>query len=493
MAAPNLQFAPQIAQARQLFSRGDFSAAAPILRKIVERQPANAEALYDLARCHIQLGEFADARKRLEQTIRLVPRQAVLHSQLARVHMLENNFPAAHRCVDEALRLAPGTPEFLARKADIFFTQGDYPAAYDALRERIDAGDDSPDIAFAFARIAPKVSQTEKGVELLQRMLATEQPVFMRSQALFRLGALLDKLKRYDDAFAAYAEGNRLRAHRYDPARHARIIDELIAAWTPEAIARLPRNTQRNELHVFIVGMPRSGTTLVEQILASHSKVFGAGEPNDLDVVANSIQPPAPGEAPHVSNLALLTPKTIERAAREYTRAVLVGSPAGAQRITDKMPVNFMHLGLISILFPQARIIHTTRKPLDTCLSCHFQSWTSVFPWVNDLAHIGAYYNDYLRLMAHWKNVLSLPILDVSYEQLTADQEPWSRRMIDFIGLPWDDRCLRFYETQRRVQNMNQDLVRQPIYRSSVERWRHYEKHLGPLKAALNSSGGAIA
>lgn len=493
MAAPNLQFAPQIAQARSLFAHGNFSAAAPILRKIVERQPTNAEALYDLARCHIQLGQFTEARKRLEQTIKLIPRQAVLHSQLARVYMLENNFSVAHRCVEEALRLAPGTPEFLARKADICFTQGNYPAAFDALKDHLTPGACPPDIAFAFARIAPKVDQIELGVTLLEEMLATEQPVFMRSQALFRLGELLDKQKLYDRAFAAYAEGNRLRAHRYDPQQHSRIIDQLIAAWTPEAIARLPKNTQRNELHVFIVGMPRSGTTLVEQILASHPKVFGAGEPNDLDAAANSIQPPSPGEAPHVNNLALLTPKSIERAARDYTRAVLTGSSSSIQRITDKMPVNFMHLGLISILFPQARIIHTTRDPLDTCLSCHFQSWTSVFPWVNDLAHIGAFYNDYLRLMAHWKKVLPLPMLDVSYEELTAEQEAWSRRMIDFLGLPWDDRCLRFYETERRVQNMNQDLVRQPIYRSSVQRWRRYEQHLGPLKSIIQSSGGLPA
>lgn len=493
MAAPNLQFAPQIAQARQLFAHGNFSAAAPILLKIVERQPSNAEALYDLARCHIQLGQFDQARKRLEQTIKLIPRQAIVHSQLARVYMLENNYPAAHRCVDEALRLAPGTTEFLARKADIHFTQGDYQSAYETLKDHLTPGECAPDIAFAFARIAPKVNQADLGITLLEQMLLTEQPVFMRSQALFRLGELLDKQKMYDRAFAAYTEGNKLRAHRYDPKRHSQIIDELIAAWTPEVIAKLPKNTQRNELHVFIVGMPRSGTTLVEQILASHPKVFGAGEPNDLDKVANAIQPPAPGDAPHITNLALLTPKAIEHAARDYTRGVLAGSRSGMLRITDKMPVNFMHLGLISILFPNSRIIHTSRNPLDTCLSCHFQSWTSVFPWVNDLTHIGAYYNDYIRLMNHWKKVLSLPILDVVYEQLISDQEAWSRRMIDFIGLPWDDRCLRFYETERRVQNMNQDLVRQPIYRSSVERWRHYDQHLGPLKAVLNSSGGVPA
>jgi len=479
------QHANAHAQARRHFAAGAFASAAGLLRRLAQQQPSNAEVQYDLGRCCLQLGQFDDARRALQLAAKLAPNVPQVHSQLARAYLLENKFDLAHEAIDVALRLSPAAPDLLARKADIYFTQGRYQEAYDALAPAIDADPPSGDIAFALARVCARVDKREQGAVLLRRIVDRgELAPFVRSQALFRLGGLLDGLGRYDEAFAAYAEANRIRARPYDPRSFSAAVDRLIAAWTPEAVSRLPRSQWRCDLPVFIVGMPRSGTTLVEQILASHPKVFGGGERSHLDAVVAGLQLPATGDAAHFTDPGRLTTRTLEQAARDYVRRLAIGA-GSAQRITDKLPTNFVHVGLIRAMLPQARLIHTTRDPMDTCLSCHFQSWTDVYPWVNDLAHIGAYYRDYRRLMRHWISLPDVEMLEVPYEQLTAEQETWSRRMIEHLGLAWDDRCLQFYKTERSVQTMNQDLVRQPIYRSSVERWRNYEKHLGPLRKAL--------
>lgn len=474
-----------MAQARRLFAAGDFAGAEPWFRKAVREQPKNPEVFYDLGRCCIQMGKFADARRALDDAARLAPNVAAIYNQLARLHLLENHHDAAHKAADQALRLSPESPEIVARKSDIFFNQGKYVDAARVLEPLIAEGSRHPDVAFAFARVAKRVDRVNEAANVLREMLnSTELPAFSRSQGLFLLGGLLDSSKDYDGAFAAYSEANQLRSRGYNPAINSSVTNRLITAWTTDAITKLPKTSFRCELPVFIIGMPRSGTTLVEQILASHPKVFGAGEPAHLNTVAATIQRPGTGEPVHVSDLSKLTSKVIDQAGRDYIKLIAPGA-GSASRITDKMPANFVHLGLISAIFPHAKIIHTTRDPLDTCLSCHFQSWSGLFPWTNNLEHIGAYYRDYRRLMEHWTRVLAMPILEVPYEALTRDQESWTRRMIEFIGLPWDDRCLKFYETERRVHNMNQDLVRQPIYTTSVERWRRYESHLAPLKSAL--------
>ena len=157
-----------------------------------------------------------------------------------------------------------------------------------------------------------------------------------------------------------------------------------------------------------------------------------------------------------------------------------------ALRVTDKMPSNFKHLGLIALLFPKAYVIHCVRDPLDTCLSCYFQHFTASLTYASDLEHLGAFYSQYQRLMRHWEDVLDINMLQVDYEALIANQESVSRKMIEFCDLAWDDHCLDFHNTQRVVTTASYDKVRRPLYASSVKRWKHYERHLEPLKSALN-------
>jgi Sulfotransferase family len=266
-------------------------------------------------------------------------------------------------------------------------------------------------------------------------------------------------------------------------------VDRIMETFSPSIMARLPRARHGSEVPVFIVGMPRSGTTLTEQILAAHPEVFGAGELPALQRVVGLVPAMTGKAAPWPECAARLGQGGVDTLAARYLSEVTRLAP-GAARITDKMPQNFLSLGLVALLFPEARVIHCTRDPVDTCLSCYFQGFTQGHGYAFDLATLGAYYRHYRRLMDHWNAVLDIPVIDMPvmemrYEAMVADQEAESRRLVDFAGLDWDDACLRFFASDRLAHTASYDQVRRPVYKGSVGRWRRYAAHLGPLLAAL--------
>jgi hypothetical protein len=266
------------------------------------------------------------------------------------------------------------------------------------------------------------------------------------------------------------------------------MVDRLVATYAPGWSARLPRTDNADESPVFIVGTPRSGTSLTEQILAWHGGVAAAGELDDIPRALRELAGGPLGTDDFVAPLGSLDRDTLEAIAGRYLEA-LPGRAPGIVRITDKMPYNFLHLGFIAQLFPRARIVHCRREPLDSCLSCFFQRFSRGNLQTYRLEHLGAYWRQYARLMAHWHAVLDLPILDLDYEALVADIEGQSRLLVAFLGLEWDPRCLRFHESRRIVNTASFDQVREPVYSRSVGRWRHYAAHLGPLRAALGRDG----
>ena len=305
------------------------------------------------------------------------------------------------------------------------------------------------------------------------------------------VAAAYDDAGDYDVAFGHYKAGNDLKkaASLYQADATSTYVDRVIATFGTEFFARMDRAGSQPELPVFIVGMPRSGTTLVEQILASHPQVHGAGELDYMRQITQALpERLAPdsvgGQQTFPECAAKIDTALAERIAEEHLQHLREHS-ASALRITDKTPSNFLRLGLIALLFPKARIIHCQRDPLDTCLSCYFLRFGQGQAFAYDLDDLGRYYRDYARLMEHWRRVLPSPLLEVPYEALVADQEGWSRRLIAFLGLDWDDRCLAFYRSERQVKTASVWQVRQPVYASSIGRWRRYAKHLGPLFAAL--------
>ena len=263
-------------------------------------------------------------------------------------------------------------------------------------------------------------------------------------------------------------------AEDYERKERSHSIDELIRVYSRGAVSAIGAAGSSSEKPVFVVGMPRSGTSLAEQIIASHPAAHGAGE---LDFWGALV-----AKDPKLSQ-GIPDEPSRAKVAEEYLR-VLESFSASASRVVDKAPRNCDFLGLIYSVFPNSRVIYMRRDPIDTCLSCYFQQFLTGINFAFDLSDLAHYYRELERLMAHWRAVLPPGfILEVPYEELVADQETWSRKIVDFIGLDWDPQCLQFHTNQRQVTTASAWQVRQKIYKTSVARWHNYEKFIGPLKA----------
>jgi hypothetical protein len=314
-----------------------------------------------------------------------------------------------------------------------------------------------------------------------------------RSALHFGLAEVSDARGHYAEAAEHLRQANALagaewrkRGQAYDPAAHARFVAAMIAAVTPELFARLRGGGLDTERPVFIFGLHRSGTTLTEQILARHSQVFGAGElplgPEDLQAL------PRGSDAGPPERLGRLDADTARRIAPRHLDRLgeLNGS---ARRVTDKMPENYLSLGLLAALFPRARFIHCRRDLRDVAVSCWMTQFRQV-RWANDPEHIATRFHQYERLMAHWRAVLPVEMLEVDYEETVADLEGVARRLVAWCGLEWEPACLTFHEGKRPVRTASVAQVRQPLYTRSVARWRNYEGALAALFGRLRTTAG---
>jgi hypothetical protein len=295
----------------------------------------------------------------------------------------------------------------------------------------------------------------------------------------FALGkAYLD----HDDAARAFHHfdaGNRMKRSelKFDLAQTIGWMASIEDAFPASLFAEAADAGAEDEDAVFIIGMPRSGTSLTEQILASHPAVFGAGEIAFWAAAFVEYCRVDPGTEAGANLTARLRHDYLER---------LTARSGDSPRVVDKMPANFLYAGLIHQVFPRAKIIHVRRHPVDTCLSIYFQNFSNMGPWVNDLESLAHYFGEYRRISHHWRSVLPpTSLLEIPYEALIEDQETWTRRMLDFVGLPWDPRCLEFHTTDRAVITASKWQVRQKLYAGSVARWKNYQPFLGALRPLL--------
>ncbi|MGH6954441.1 MAG: tetratricopeptide repeat-containing sulfotransferase family protein, partial [Alphaproteobacteria bacterium] len=313
-----------------------------------------------------------------------------------------------------------------------------------------------------------------------------------RATASFALGTIHDEQGRHDEAFQSFRAANELmkKSHAWSAERWTGLLARIAATFTRGLFHELaPVAGSPSEAPLFIVGMPRSGTTLVEQVLASHPRVLAGGERRDINRFAEGLSSRTGCGQPYPECERHLDLTIAREFAARYL-AEFGERVAHATRVTDKMPGNYAHLGLIRILFPNARVIHCRRDPLDTCLSMYFQRFTRGNEFSYDLADLGTYCRDYLRLMEHWRAVL--PMLEIDYERLVGDLAATAREIVAFSGLNWDERCLTPHLTERPVMTASHWQVRQPVYGTSVGRWRNYERHLGPLVEALGRVESAM-
>lgn len=433
------------------------------------------------------LGEWDEAVLSFERALRLNPDYVDAHLGLASVLLTQGKTEAARASCDMALQLDSANIDAIALAANIAKRLGDTEKAFRLLSPLVENGVLQVNVAVAFAMISRDFGRQSEAIALMEKTLDSDPAlsVTSRTNLHFNLGMLYDDTRQYDKAFFHYRQGNMLKPLTFDQADYARLVDRIIAIHTPESMVRLPRAHVHSDRPVFVVGMVRSGTTLVEQILSSHPDVYGAGELPDITEITLALPGFLGTGDRYPECLPKLTQEAADVMARRYLDRLTQIAPQ-ARRVTDKLPGNFMYLGLIELLFPGARVIHCMRDPVDTCLSAYFQDFSSSHPYAYDLSNLGAFYRGYLKLMAHWRKVIHLPLLEIKYEDLIADQERVTRSLVEFCGLEWDNRCLQFHETKRFVGTASNDQVNRPLYKHSVARWKNYERYLGPLLAALS-------
>lgn len=467
----------------ELFKRGMFPQALERYVYAAQLSPDIAIFSFNAGLVCWRLGNVDEAQQHIERAIVLDPRVGRFHRILSQLHYDSGRIEAALHHARHALELAPNDPEITVALASMLEANGQPQEALQVIQPLINRGPHTNSLTMVLARLAPHLGMEQQAITLIQRVLESQAGQQSREIAALHLmlASLLDSQKQYDQAFMHARQGNSMRGLTYDRRKHERFIDELIGVMTRQRLSSLPHARNEDDRSVLIVGMPRSGTTLIEQIVASHPSVHGAGELLGLFRIwqSNFSQPG------HLSEtLAALSDQRVNELAQQYLEPLKALNPT-ALRIIDKMPSNFLYLGLVSLLLPKARIIHCRRDPVDTCLSCFMTDFVSANEFACDLGWLGHYYRQYERLMAHWKLVLDLPMLELQYEEVVADLPAQSHRLIEFLGLPWDDRCVQFHKTDRFVATASSSQVRKPLYRSSLKRWEHYRQHLSPLLCEL--------
>ena len=495
---PPRALATAMQRVEKLANAAAFEAAIAESRRLVAANPQAAQVRMQLAQTLESAGQFDGARKVLRETVDSItnPKMAsIARRALADLCLRMSDFDAAHDVIDAGLRADPGAGPLAAARATVLIEQRRLDDAEKTLNDAASAGMDHAELAVIRSRLRLRQGAFEQGATEVQAFLASSQgPPQIRRMLLGSLADLLDKAERFDDAMHAYDQAAQLSARNFDPDKHDRTIDALIKAWSSKALSKAPRSKSPNERPVFILGMPRTGTSLLERIIGAHPGVSAGGELNALPAAWRIATPKsAPGSMFSPEQIA---PKAIADSANTL-RAEIARVSQDAARVTDKNPLNFFRVGLIPLIAPGARIIHTLRDPRDTCLSCYFVRLHSHHAYANDLTHLGRYYQSYRRVMDHWQEALpaagfDTPMLEVRYPDLVSDPETQTRRVIDFLGLDWNDACLRPHEAAITTWTASRDQVTKPINTSAVNRYRNYEAHLGPLLESLGPYADGI-
>jgi len=458
-----------------LYNLGRYQEAEQRYREAIDFDPENPDALFNLASL-LQTNPVA-AEPLLRRTLKINPKYRGARAMLGLVLLSSGKEHEARVAFRKALKNYPGDHVALLGLAHIARVEGRFDEAQSLLERTLEI---RPKMPTAWASLNGTRKMTTADSEWFttaEEIASGGVPLWDEAQLRFAMGKYCDDVKDYDSAFANFRRGNELLksvAERYDRGVHAGFADDLIRVHTREALASIVEGGSDSAKPVFVLGMPRSGTSLTEQIIASHPAANGMGEP-DYWLKA------ALASNDEIRQKILDLPAR-KKLAEDYLRLMKRRVPE-ALRIVDKTPTNSDFVGFIHTVFPNARFIRMRRNPIDTCLSCYFQNFSTAQTFTMDLGDLADYYQTHQRLMDHWCSALPAhAILEVPYEGLVSDQEVWTRKILDFLGLEWDERCLMFHQTKRSVTTASAWQVRQKIYRHSVERWRNYEKFIGPLK-----------
>jgi tetratricopeptide (TPR) repeat protein len=439
--------------ARALAACGEEDAAETLWERVITLQPQRFDGYQGLAELQFARGRLHAARDTYARGVAAVPEAAEMHMGLAQLREDLGDRQGAEQEFREALRLRP-----------------DWPLALEGLLTLI-RGRAEPELLARAAAILEDASR----------------PPQDRANVGFGLGKALDA-KDPAAAFSAWERANRARRMQIGPYDRKRLVDRVtrtISAYSPQQVARLTGKGSSDPRMVFVLGMPRSGTTLVEQIIAAHPQAHGFGELREISRIARSMPQRIGSIQAWPESLPALTPAGLCSAAADYLAAIGKREASTAARWIDKAPLNFYHVGLIALMFPQATIVWCRRDPRDVCVSIYGENFALEQGFATDLGDLGFFFREYMRLMRHWRAVLGERLHECVYEELVAQPEAGARALIEAVRLPWDDACLNFHQSDRAVLTPSRWQVRQPIYSQGVGRWRRYEKQLEPLIEAL--------
>jgi len=514
-----------LVKAAELVAQSKLAEAEPICRDFLRHSPEDVDALRLLGEIAARLGVFEDAEQLFARCVKLAPGFHLARGGYAHVLMKQGKFEQSLEQIDQLLAVDPDNSAYRILLASVLIRVGRHEEAIDNY-ERVLArpGHTALDLA-SLGHALKTIGRTPEAITAYRRAVAldplfgeaywslanlktfefTDQDLEAMSAAAasgrcspreypalcFALGKAYEDRGQYEQAFQQYQSGNAQRRAevRYSAEdNHAGTL-ELMQCCTRELFERDAGRGCTDPAPIFIVGLPRSGSTLVEQILASHSQVDGTAELPDIIDMARRLsgkqRPRDPSRYPAI--LHELDAAQLLALGEEYLARTRI-QRRGAPYFIDKMPNNFPHIGFIQLILPNAKIIDTRRHPLACCFSAFKQLFAAGQNFSYDLTDLGSYYADYVALMVHWDSVLPGRVLRVFYEETVRGTEAAVRRLLDYCGLPFEEACLRFYETERAVRTASSEQVRRPIYRDAIEHWQHFDPYLAPLKQALGSA-----
>jgi tetratricopeptide (TPR) repeat protein len=503
---------PDLLEAADALGRNDLVRAEPILRARLKERPTDIGAIRMLAELAGRIGRNKDAETLLRRALELAPSFAAARHNLAIALHRQGRSAEAIAEIDELLAKQPGHPSYINLKAAALARLGDYEPSIALYRQVLVDYPNQPKVWMSLGHSLKTIGRQDESIEAYRRCLALEPTLgeawwslanlktFRFSEAdcavmrtaldqpglgeedLFHLQFALGKTEedagRYETSFAYYAEGNRRRRALidYDPDELSATVDRQRDVFTPAFFADRAGWGLEAEDPIFVVSLPRSGSTLIEQILASHSEVEGTTELPDITALAARVG---------LANMASLTAGDARALGEEYLERTRIQRKTDRPRFVDKMPNNWAHVGFIRLILPKATIIDARRHPLGCCFSNFKQHFARGQTFTYDLTEIGRYYADYVRLMDHFDAALPGHVHRVLYEAMVDDTEAEVRALLDHARLAFEPACLRFHETERAVRTASSEQVRRPIFREGVEQWRHFEPWLDPLKQAL--------
>ena len=458
-----------------LLHAGEASAAWDDLHRAVELEPDNLELLGRFVDTTIARGITPMDREPADRLVRSQPFEARNHARLGTILRINDDGIAAEAAYREALRIDPRNTDAIAGLADVMESDGRSGEAMELLRPTIESDRSPLHPMLSWTRILNGLGEHEQLVRDAQRWIDRSKLSSMQAAPLlFRVGNALDALGRHDEAFRAWTTANEPFRDRWNDKLHAERTDSIISCFAEGSPSGPP---SAGITPIFIVGMFRSGTTLLEQVLAAHPDVHAVGESPALPAIIRGMT----GRYPE--NTLELEPDRLLDLGRAYLEQISAGAGTSSH-VTDKLPMNYMNIGLIDRILPNARILHCRRDPLDVCLSCYSNQMTSNLAFTSNLESMGRTYCEYRRLMDHWSQS-GYEMLEVVYEDLVSDPESNARRIVEWTGLDWHPACMDYHRSSRIAQTPSMDQVRQPMHTRSIHRSRAYWDHLAPLRAAL--------